>query len=153
VTERGAFEAVTITPFQPRRELLLSSWLKRDLPPRDCLLGNVVCSTSRWLIFGNAGVGKTLFALSMAGAMAAGKSFLGWEGKRCARVIYLDGEMPAETFKERMQLVAEEFGNDLIVRLQSGHSRAGRNAAAQYARRRGMALARNRRSPPRRYTL
>ena len=86
-----------------------------QLPPRDYLLGNVLCTTSRWLVFGNTGVGKTLFALSMGGAIASGRPFLGWEEKRRARVMYLDGEMPAETFKERMQLVADEFGGDLVL--------------------------------------
>ncbi len=98
-----------------REDLLLSAWLTRELPLRDYLLGNVFCTTSRWLIFGDTGVGKTLFAVSMAGAIAAAASFLGWEGKRRARVMYLDGEMPAETFKERMQLIAAEFGDDLAI--------------------------------------
>jgi hypothetical protein len=83
------------------------------LPLRDYLLGNVFCTTSRWLIFGDTGIGKTLFAMSMAGAMASSNPFLGWEGHRKARVLYLDGEMPAETFKERMQLIADECGSDL----------------------------------------
>jgi RecA-family ATPase len=110
---RDAFDrAVTM---QPREDLLLSAWLTRNLPPRDHLLGKVFCTTSRWLIFGDTGVGKTLVALSMAGAMAAASSFLDWEGKRRARVVYLDGEMPAETFQERMQLVADEFGSDLLI--------------------------------------
>jgi hypothetical protein len=52
----------TTEKFELRRELLLASWLRRDLPLRDYLLGNVVCSTSRWLIFGDTGIGKTLFA-------------------------------------------------------------------------------------------
>ena len=51
----------------------------------------------------------------MAGAMASAGSFLGWEGKRRARVMYLDGEMPAETFKERMQLVADECGENISL--------------------------------------
>jgi hypothetical protein len=105
---------------EPRGHLLLSSWLKRELPLRDYLIGNVVCTTSRRLIFGDTGIGKTLFALSIAGAMASGSSYLGWEGKRRARIMYLDGEMPAETFKERMQLVADEFGGDLVL---FGHNR------------------------------
>ena len=99
----------------PREDLLVAAWLKRKLPPRDYLLGSVICTTSRWLIFGDTGVGKTLFALSMAGAMASERSFLGWERKRRARIMYLDGEMPAETFKERVQLVADEFGGDLLL--------------------------------------
>jgi hypothetical protein len=102
-------------PKRSRAELLLAAWLRRKLPLRDYLLGTVFCTTSRWLIFGDTGIGKTLFALSMAGAMASGRSFLGWAGKRRARVMYLDGEMPAETFKERMKLVADECGVDLAL--------------------------------------
>ena len=98
-----------------RAELLLAAWLTRKLPLRDYLLGTVFCTTSRWLIFGDTGIGKTLFALSMAAAMASGHSFLGWAGKRRACVMYLDGEMPAETFKDRMKLVADECGADVAL--------------------------------------
>ena len=41
------------------------------------------------------------------------RPFLDWGGRRQARVMYLDGEMPAETFKERMQLIAERYGSDI----------------------------------------
>ena len=97
----------------PRCTLLLRSWLDRVLPPRDYLLGDVLCTTSRWLIYGSTGVGKTLFSAEMAGAIASGSKFLNWSGRRPARVIYLDGELPAETFRERMGLVAQQFGADL----------------------------------------
>ena len=111
---RGAFDRAVTK--QPREDLLLAAWLTRELPLRDYLLGNVFCTTSRWLVFGDTGVGKTLFAFSIAGAMASKSRFLCWdEGSRRARVMYLDGEMPAETFKERMQLVADEFGSDLVI--------------------------------------
>jgi RecA-family ATPase len=96
------------------RDLLLSSWLQRELPPRDYLLGNIMCTTSRWLIWGETGVGKTLFALDLAAAVASGKSFLGWEARgRPARVSYFDGELPAETFKERMHFMASRYGEEL----------------------------------------
>jgi hypothetical protein len=96
-----------------REHLLLDAWLERKIPPRDYLLGNVLCTTSRWLMFGETGVGKTLLAGDIAGAVASGSTFLDWGGRRQARVMYLDGEMPAETFKERMQLIAQRFGEDI----------------------------------------
>ena len=106
----------TTETFDPRRNLLLSTWLSRQLPPRDFLLGNVLCTTSRWLIFGETGVGKTLFAVDLAGSVASGDSFLSWKGSgRSARVMYLDGEMPAETFKERMALIAQRYGSDITL--------------------------------------
>ncbi len=113
-----AAERVTLTLVEPdappsRDNLLVSAWLKRDLPRRDFLLGNFLCTTSRCLLIGETGVGKTLLALGMAGAIAAGADFLGWQGRRRARVMYLDGELPAETFKERMQLIAAQYGEDI----------------------------------------
>jgi hypothetical protein len=95
--------------------LLVPTWLTRNLPPRDYLLGDILCTTSRWLIFGETGIGKTLFALDLGGSVASGQSFLNWEGRRRARVMYLDGELPAETFKERMEIVAERYGPDLSL--------------------------------------
>ena len=96
-----------------RERLLLDAWLERKIPPRDYLLGSVLCTTSRWLMFGETGVGKTLLAGDIGGAVASGSPFLDWGGRRQARVMYLDGEMPAETFKERMQLIAERYGGDI----------------------------------------
>ncbi len=100
-----------------RENFKLSEWLKLDLPPRDYLIGEVMCTTSRWIIFGETGVGKTLLASCAAGAIAAGAPFLGWEGRRRARVMYLDGEMPAETLKERAELVATHYdhGPDIAL--------------------------------------
>jgi hypothetical protein len=95
-------------------DLLLKNWLTRKLPDRDFLLGNVLCTTSRWLIFGDTGVGKTLFAMAIGGAVGSAKSFLNWTGRRKARVLYLDGELPAETFKERMQMLARVWGDDIM---------------------------------------
>jgi hypothetical protein len=96
-----------------RVALLVKAWINRQLPERDHLLGNVLCSTSRWLIFGDTGVGKTLFTMAIGGAVASGKPFLNWIGRRPARVMYLDGELPAETFKERMEMVARAWGEDI----------------------------------------
>ena len=96
-----------------RSKLLVSTWLTLALPPRDYLLGDVLCSTSRWLIFGETGIGKTLAAMDLGAAVSAGQPFLNWEGRRRARVMYLDGELPAETFKERMELIAQRYGPDI----------------------------------------
>jgi RecA-family ATPase len=101
-------------PIEPRSDLLLSSWVERKLPQRDYLLGGVFSTTSRWMIFGETGVGKTLLGTDIAGAVAAGKELLGWKGsQRRSRVMYLDGELPAETFQERMRLVADLYGRDI----------------------------------------
>ena len=72
-----------------------------------------MCTTSRWLLFGETGVGKTLFGLEIGGAISAGASFLNWDGTgRSTRVVYFDGETPAETFKERMEFIGQRYGPD-----------------------------------------
>jgi hypothetical protein len=96
-----------------RSKLLVSSWLTLDLPRRDYLLGDLLCTTSRWLIFGETGVGKTLLAMDLGGAVASGQGFLNWVGRRRSRVMFIDGELPAETFKERVKLIAERCGPDI----------------------------------------
>jgi hypothetical protein len=100
-------------PPPDRANLILSAWLKRDIPLRDYLLGGVMCTTSRWFIFGETGIGKTLIAMEIAAAVAVAAAFLKWPGQRRARVMYLDGELPMETFKERMQLIADRHGKDI----------------------------------------
>jgi AAA domain len=65
-------------------------------------------------VYGETGVGKTLLAADIAAAISAGADFLNWKGSGApARVMYLDGEMPAETFKERMEAIAKRYGPDL----------------------------------------
>jgi hypothetical protein len=110
-------EAIEAAPPPPRTDenvLLLSAWVKRELPLRRFLLGNVLCTTSRWIVYGETGVGKTLVAAEIAAVIAAGADFLNWKGSgSAARVMYLDGEMPAETFKERMEVIAKRYGEGL----------------------------------------
>jgi hypothetical protein len=104
---------ILLPPPPDRASLALSAWLDRDIPARDYLLGRVLCTTSRWFVIGETGIGKTLFGGAMSGASAKGAAFLNWEAGRPARVMFIDGELPVETFKERMQLVADRYGRDI----------------------------------------
>lgn len=48
------------------------------------------------------GVGKTLFSLNIAYAIASGGEFLGWKADKPKKVLYVDGEMPATALQERL---------------------------------------------------
>jgi hypothetical protein len=109
----GGAKPLELPPPPDRARLTLSAWLDRPLPDRDYLLGDVLCTTSRWFGIGETGIGKTLFGMALGGACAKGSGFLNWQARRPSRVMYLDGELPVETFKERMQLVADRHGRDL----------------------------------------
>ncbi len=104
---------IVLPPPPDRAGLTVPAWLDKDIPERDFLLGGVMCTTSRWFIFGETGIGKTLIAMEMAAAIAPAAAFIKWPGHRRVRVMYLDGELPMETFKERMQLIATRHGNDI----------------------------------------
>ena len=97
-----------------RSNLLADEWLKLDLPSREFLMGQVLSTTSRWLISGETGVGKTLIGLDLAAAVACGSSFIHWDGSgERKRVLYLDGELPAETFKERIANITRTYGSGI----------------------------------------
>jgi hypothetical protein len=51
--------------------------------------------------------------MDMGAAIAAAMTFLKWPGQGRARVVYIDCELPIETFKERIKLVADCYGEDI----------------------------------------
>jgi hypothetical protein len=61
--QNKAKDETKLPPPPDRGRLILSAWLDRDIPPRDYLLGGVMCTTSRWFIYGETGIGKTLFSM------------------------------------------------------------------------------------------
>ncbi|HYG85094.1 MAG TPA: AAA family ATPase [Azospirillum sp.] len=84
------------TKFKPRR-YLMAPWLREQ--------ENV-------LLYADTGVGKSLFALSLALAVAGGGEFLGWapdakpDGSPW-RVLYADGEMHAQDVQDRVRMLLE----------------------------------------------
>ena len=83
--------------------LSLDAWLARDIPPADRLLGDLVTSTSRTFLVGRTGLGKTLVAVALGFGIASGRGFLHWHCHRPGRVLIVDGEMPSELVKARLQ--------------------------------------------------
>jgi hypothetical protein len=79
----------------------LAWWLGRELPARDCLLGEVIATTSRIMMIAKTGIGKTNFAMAIALNLAAGYDFLHWRVGRPCRVLYVDGEMPIGLMQRR----------------------------------------------------
>lgn len=87
--------------------LTLSHWLDRDVPEPDFILGEVISTTSRVMLVGPTGLGKTMLGLALARALAEGRDFLHWHIPKPRRVLYLDGEMSRRLMKKR---VVDEFG-------------------------------------------
>ena len=89
--------------------LSIDDWNDRELPPRDLIMGDFLSTTSRVLLIGPSGLGKTNFGMALAGCAGAGQGFLHWKCHRPARVLYIDGEMSRPLLKSRAE--------DLVRRL------------------------------------
>ncbi|MFO3149638.1 AAA family ATPase, partial [Legionella pneumophila serogroup 1] len=80
----------------------LSGLLAMELPPREYLLEPWLPKSGLCMVYAKRGVGKTFFALEVAVAVAYGTSFLSFKAPKPAKVLYVDGEMPANVMKERL---------------------------------------------------
>jgi hypothetical protein len=107
------WQTSSLPPPPARESLTARAWMQKEISPRDYLLGGVMCPTSRWFVFGETGIGKTLLGMDLGGAVAAAANFLRWTGQHKACVMYLDGELPMETFKERIELLVKRHGPDI----------------------------------------
>lgn len=85
--------------------------LTMNLPERGHVLYPVIPEQGLTMLYAPRGLGKTWAALSIAYAVATGQNvFGGWTAKTPRKVLYLDGEMPARTMKDRLTAIAAGCG-------------------------------------------
>lgn len=72
------------------------------LKPRIPLLGDWLCESDYGIIFGPRGVAKTWFSLMIANAVATGTALGAWKADNPSRVLFIDGEMPADMIRDRL---------------------------------------------------
>lgn len=89
--------AQLITMPLPKPSLLLAPWLPEQ----------GLC-----MVYAPRGIGKTFFALGVAYAVASGGKFLCWHAPAPRRVLYIDGEMPANVMQERLSQLVESAESD-----------------------------------------
>lgn len=102
--------------FTPKRRLHaenIGDFLARDFPPREMLLAPVLPRQGLMMLYSWRGVGKTYTALGIAFAVASGGSFLRWRAPAPGRVLYIDGEMPANVMQERLAALVAASDRDL----------------------------------------
>jgi len=81
----------------------LYQWRTANIPPQDFLMGELLSTTSRLLLNGPTGRGKTMFLMAITMALSEGRDFLHWRAVRPARVLYLDGEMSPNLMQRRVE--------------------------------------------------
>jgi hypothetical protein len=98
------------TAFGSTPPLTIEEWLARDLPAPDFIMGSWLSTTTRGLLVGPTGLGKTNLALALALYIAAGKDFLHWRGQKPCKVLYVDGEMSRRLFRQRIEDAVARLG-------------------------------------------
>jgi putative DNA primase/helicase len=79
--------------------------LAKEIKPREMLLDPILPEQGLVLLYAYRGIGKTFLALGIAAAVASGTRFLRWSAPRPRRVLYVDGELPASTIRDRLAMI------------------------------------------------
>lgn len=84
------------------RSVITSSELAAlHLAPRRKLLGDWFCEGDLGFIYAFRGVGKTWLALAITRALSEGTAVGDWTAHERVKVLYIDGEMPADLMRAR----------------------------------------------------
>jgi len=91
--------------------------LRLDVKEREMVLGPFLPTQGLAMLYSKRGVGKTFISLGIAVAVASGTPFLKWNAPKPRRVLYVDGEMPCATLKERISNIVA--GTDIAKPLDN----------------------------------
>ena len=99
IIEKKEFKSVSL------QELTLM-----DIPPRKAIIDPLIMEGSSMEINGGTGIGKTWFTLEMLCSICTGEKFLGkYEIANPRPVYYIDGEMPLDSIRERMNMIMARY--------------------------------------------
>jgi hypothetical protein len=94
----------------PLVPLSFEHWDLRVLPNPVFLCGKWLTDVSRTLLTADTGIGKTMWAIALAMAMATGKPFLHWQCPQASKVLLVDGEMARKTLQQWLRLARDRLG-------------------------------------------
>ncbi len=90
----------------------LDEFMHLDIEKSQAILSPIILSGSLTMLYAQRGIGKSFFAMALAYAIATGKLFLRWQANNPAKVIYIDGEMPANVLQERFAKIAKGYNDE-----------------------------------------
>ncbi len=81
-----------------------------DIKPRKPIIDPLIMEGSSMEINGGTGIGKTWFTLEMLCSIATGEKFLGkYEVVNPRPVFYIDGEMPFDSIRDRVNMIMARY--------------------------------------------
>jgi putative DNA primase/helicase len=99
------------SPPPPRlTPITIEDLLAREFPPREMILAPWLPAKGLVMVYAPRGVGKTLFAWSVAYAVATGGMALRGKAPKPRKVLIVDGEMPAVVLQERLAEIVKTAG-------------------------------------------
>lgn len=109
--------------------------LDLDIPVREDLVTPWLREGESAMIYAAAGVGKSMYSLSLALTIAGGGSYLAWNAPNPRKVLLVDGEMHMDDIQSRSAMLLEDMeGIDHGLVRQNLHiiSRQGQKAEVQF---------------------
>jgi hypothetical protein len=101
------------------RTVSVTELLRMDVKPREMILSPFLPTQGLAMLYSKRGVGKTFIALGLSVAVAGGTDFLKWTAPKRRGVLYVDGEMPCSTLKQRLEDIVA--GTDIAEPLDNLH--------------------------------
>ncbi|TVM17094.1 hypothetical protein DPQ33_09855 [Oceanidesulfovibrio indonesiensis] len=109
--------------------------LELDIPVREDLITPWLREGESAMIYAAAGVGKSMYSLSLALTIAGGGSYLAWTAPKPRKVLLVDGEMHMDDIKSRSTMLLEkmeDLDHDLVRQNLHIISRQGQKAEVQF---------------------
>jgi len=91
--------------------------IEMDIPEREPLIEPILPTQGLMMIHAPRGVGKTYFGLNLAYAVASGTEYLTYTVPKARGVLFVDGEMPAATLRERLASIVEPDVEEIPLHL------------------------------------
>jgi putative DNA primase/helicase len=110
------------------KESVITAGALHDLKliSRKKLLGDWFAEGDCGFIFAPRGAGKTFFALAIARALSKPGNLGDWQAAEAVKVLYVDGEMPADLMRERIEGVDASKENFLFLSHEILFDRTGK---------------------------
>jgi hypothetical protein len=84
------------------RAVSVTELLRLDVKEREMVMAPFLPTQGLAMLYSQRGVGKTFISLGISIAVASGAAFLKWAAPKARRVLYVDGEMPCATLRDRI---------------------------------------------------